>query len=88
MTQAARLVVTAILPAPDIYMPTIEQYMALAEAMHDADRAGCAANYVVPFSECGLREFDCQDAVLVLVGLHKAGWTLTHDPAGTVEMGL
>lgn len=77
---------TAIQPAPDdFYMPTIEQYLALAEAMHD-ERDDCNANYVLPFSECGSREADIQDAVSVLVALHKADWRLVREPSNGIPL--
>lgn len=80
--------VTAIRPAdPDFWMPTIDQYTALAEAMHDG-RDDCNANYVLPFSECVNREADINDAVAVLTELRKVGWKLSRDPAGTTELGL
>jgi hypothetical protein len=78
---------TAIRPAPDLFMPTIEQYTALAEAMHDEDDT-CSAAYVVPFSECETSEYDIRAAVKVLIGLHKAGWMLARDPAGTLPLDV
>lgn len=68
-------------------MPTIEEYMALAEAMHDESDL-CMANYVIPFSDCAAREPDIQDAVRVLVHLRKDGWRLVRDATGTAELGL
>jgi hypothetical protein len=78
--------VTAIRPS-DEYIAPLEAYLALAEAMHDESYL-CNANYAIPFDECGAKEADIGDAVRVLADLHRAGWHLTHDPAGTVEMGL
>jgi hypothetical protein len=78
---------TAIRPAPDLPMPTIEEYLALAEAMHD-ESDFCNANYQLSFADCEVREADIQDAVTVLVALRKEGWRLVRDVNATAEMGL
>lgn len=79
---------TAVLPAPPhLWMPTVEAYMALAEALHDASDL-CAANYEVTFAECDSREGDIIDAIRVLIDLHADGWQLVRDPGATAELGL
>lgn len=78
--------VTAIEPA-DFPMPTIEEYMALAEAWHDESEF-CNANYQHPFDECGAREADIDDAIRVLVALRKDGWRLVRDVNATPRLGL
>jgi hypothetical protein len=78
--------VTSIGPAPDLVMPAIAAYMALAEAMHDNDD-NCQANYVLPFSECATREYDIEQAVKVLVDLMHDDWHLVRRPV-TAELGL
>ena len=82
----AVLWVTSIGPATK-WMPTIESYMALAEAMHSEDEM-CNASMFVPFAECVTHEYDIEHAVKVIVQLHKDGWRLVPDPGPTVEMGL
>jgi hypothetical protein len=67
-------------------MPTVPEYLALAEAMHD-ESDDCQANYVMPFAECPMREIDIQDAVRVGVALRKEGWRLIRD-ISTTELGL
>lgn len=79
--------VTAVGPEPDIYMPTIEQYTALAEAIHD-ESDDCNANYQMLFHACPFREQDIEQAIRVLTALHKADWTLSHDHTWTLGMGL
>lgn len=69
------------------YMPTIEQYTALAEAIHDESEI-CNANYQIFFHACPFREQDIEEAVHVLVALHKADWHLERKPFGTPEIGL
>lgn len=69
------------------WMPTIEAWLALAEATHD-ERDDCQPNYAVRFASCEFREQDIEEAVRVLIGLHKAGWKLVRDPGPTVELGL
>jgi hypothetical protein len=78
--------VTAILP-PTEWMPDIPTYLALAEAMHD-ESDDCQGNYVMSFRACPMRDADIGDAIRVLIGLHKAGWQLVHDPGDTAELGL
>lgn len=72
-------------PTTPTFMPTIEQYMALAEAMHDGDDL-CNANYYAPFGECGNREYDIQQAVKVLVALRKEGWQLVREPINGIPL--
>ena len=69
------------------YMPDIRQYMALAEALHDASDL-CNASYVIPLEECGAREADVEDAVRILVALRKEGWLLVQQPVGAMLFGL
>jgi hypothetical protein len=64
---------------------TVTPYMALAEAMHDVSEM-CNANYDLPFSECGVREADIQDACKVIEKLRKRGWLVVRNPAGTTPL--
>lgn len=61
--------------------------MALAVALHDESEM-CNGNYQIPFDECGAREADIQDAVRILVHLHREGWVMQKDAAGTLPLGL
>lgn len=67
------------------WMPPIAAYMALAEAMHEESDI-CNGNGRELFADCGAREADIEDAVKVLVALHRADWQLVRRPEGAAPL--
>lgn len=69
------------------WMPTIQQYMALAEALHDNDET-CNATYYHPFHACeaDLREYFIQTAIAILQRLRSEGWRMEFHPVGMVRV--
>lgn len=75
------------------WMPTIPQYMAMAEALHDNDET-CNANYYHPFSshnsedEDGLREYFIGQAIDVLNHLRLSDWHMVRKDVSTPVLGI
>jgi hypothetical protein len=69
------------------WMPAIEQYMALAETMHDNDDL-CNASYYHPFSSCEeeVREYFIDQAIAVLRDLRREDWRMVRDGGATTVM--
>ena len=81
--------VTAVRPIEDgAPLPTIEEYMALAEAMHGESDLCNATYFGGPFELCEAREADIQDAFVILAALRKDGWRLVRDVNATEALGL